>query len=1074
MKAKHILEQKDKVIAFQRPEKKLNYKLTTEKELEDNLIKNLVDLGYEYASDIKTVDKLKDNLRIQMEKLNEITFSETEWRKFCNDFLLNKNHTYLEKTELLQKHWANIYNLERDDKSSVNVKIIDKDNLVKNTLQVINQFSVDTKSGHKNRYDVTILVNGLPLCHIELKKPGVDLENAFNQIDRYWNDSFQETDGIFDYVQLFIISNWSITKYYSNTVRENTRKKSTNSRRNKEFHSFKQTSHWADFSNNRIDDLDSFTYTFLRKFTLLSTLTKYCVFNEDKKLLVMRPYQIVAVEEIMYKVAYAINNSEHLGKDLSRGYVWHTTGSGKTLTSFKAAQLISLIEEVDKVVFVVDRMDLDYQTQREYENFQEGATSNASSTRVLDKLFKDKEKRIVVTTIQKLTNLIRDYDNSNGSELRNSKIVFIFDECHRSQFGKMHSDIAKYFKNSMMFGFTGTPIFEKNSNASLNGDKTTTAHLFGNAKPLHIYAIDDALYDDKVLGFKLYWWGRFKESDQVKDPNKKTRSDAIDGKAIFEKPSRIETITEWIWNNFDTFTRRDENYYLTRAHLIKQYGYKDLAKHRSKLSGFNSMLAAPSIEAARAYYSAFKRLQEMLLQKDPDLKKKLNVAIVYNYANKESDVDNANNKDPDEINSYANTNLDDENPDELDPRMSYEDKGFLQKAIEDYNNLFGINLNTEDLKSYYKDVSQKTKDGLIDILIVVNMMLTGFDAPQLNTIWIDKNLKDHGLIQAFSRVNRVFDNTKPYGNVVIFRNIEKAVHDAIKLFSNKKSADSLVLLKGFDAYYYGDETNEGYDAIVEKLQTKFPIQYLSDIGLKEERQEFIKTFNKWLKFNNFLSQFIEFDDEKKILKQQEINDYRSHYLECQRWLAERKEIEDISDDITYEMELIKSQDYNLGHVLDLINTISKKRSKKGSKNKSKSEDEQKLFEEILRAIGSSTGLRTRRELIIAFINSQNYDVSGDIETQFKKFVEKTVDARLEEIAEKYGMYIDKLSDYFKDCREKDELTRYGSEFSRLFKATRPLIAFKGSNSDKYNEIKETREKAFNELNELFIKTNTSN
>ncbi|QMT98308.1 type I restriction endonuclease subunit R [Mycoplasma tullyi] len=1115
MDIKHILEQEDLVIATKRPEKKLHPEVRSEEEIEVFLINNLKNLGYEYAENIKNLDALKINLRERMNELNKDDLqkrprpdgnwelSDREWQIFCDEYLLNKKHRSIEKTRLLQEPGAHRYTLTRDgDKIEVNLKIIDKDNWAKNTLQVINQFNVITEDGIKNRYDVTILVNGLPLCHIELKRRGWKLEDAFNQIKRYWDVSLQETDGLFDYVQLFVISNWTDTRYYSNTVRDNNWRKNTDTKRNKEYHSYKQTSHWADLENEKIDDLEGFTNTFLTKNVLINVLTKYCVFNSNEELLVMRPYQIAAVEKIMSKVECAINNTDYLGKDQSRGYVWHTTGSGKTLTSFKTAQLISSIykfHKVYKVVFVVDRMDLNHQTQREYNKFQEGAASNASSVRTLDKLFKnqDKSEKIIVTTIQKLTRLInsynspkrKDYDETldneklHGEELRHKIIVFIFDECHRSQFGKMHSAISKYFKKSMMFGFTGTPIFEKNSNISLDGHKLTTAHLFGNRQePLHIYTIEHAWKDDKVLKLKHHTVGKFVKSDEIRDGDKKT-TPLIDVRPVFEGYEKIKDITTYILDNFDKYTLRlkNSNYYDTRWKLVEKYGYEQFESYRSQLPGFNSMLAASSIDAAKLYYSYFKESQ-----KECDVKNKLNVAIVYNYANKEMGSDDEVDKNLVAYDSHANTDLGDENPEELDHNMKSDDKEFLENAIKDYNKLFDTSYEIHDLKSYYNDVSRRTKNGSIDILIVVNMMLTGFDAPQLNTIWIDKNLKDHGLIQAFSRVNRVFDKTKPYGNVVCFRNIKKAAREAFALFRVKET-DNYLELKGFDAYYYGDEITEGYKVIVEKLRDKFPFDSLRDIKLKEEKKDFMKTFNKWLRAHRFLYAFDEFKDDKVILEQAEIDDYKGYYLSFKEQLNEFIKLEDISDavtykiddfDINYEAELFKAHDYDLDHIDNLIYSEIKNKTKGVIKEKDKSEFAKYLWDQIKKPTYSSSFLRTRKELIESFIMYANFDPdlikqSSDVGDQFIRYVKQTIDDRLEKIAKKYEMEIKKLTDYFNGCIKDDEPPRRGRGFSSLFVSGSPWAPLPKLR-DEYNKKRELEDKAFNELTDLFIETNLSN
>ena len=883
------------------------YSYQSEADLEREFIKNLQNQGYEYLS-IHNEKELIANLKDKLEKLNNIIFSEKEWERFFKEKIANKNDSIVEKTRTIQEDY--IKSFTRDDGSLVNISLINKKNIHNNFLQVINQYE-EEGGNHNTRYDVSILVNGLPLIHIELKRRGVAIREAFNQINRYQRDSFWAGSGLFEYVQIFVISNGTNTKYYSNTTRARHIKEMSFNRKKvkKSSNSFEFTSYWADANSKSITDLVDFTKTFFAKHTILNILTKYCIFDTSETLLVMRPYQISATERILSKIQLA-NNYKWVGKIDAGGYIWHTTGSGKTLTSFKTAQLASQLDYIDKVLFVVDRKNLDSQTQKEYDRFSKGSANGNTSTKILKAQLEDKyenKSKIIITTIQKLGHFIKQNKNH---EVFRKNIVLIFDECHRSQFGELHLAIAKTFKNYFMFGFTGTPIFPKNSNGSSKTLFKTTEQTFGDK--LHTYTIVNAINDGNVLPFRIDYINTIKEKENIQDK----KVNAIDIEKAMSDPNRIKEVVSYIIDHFEQKTMRNKHYEL-----------KD-----QRLSGFNSIFAVSSIPVAKKYYFEFKK---QLKEKNKDLR----VATIFSYS----------------VNEEENTdNLDDESFDT--ENLDLGSREFLEEAISDYNKMFGTNYDTssDGFQLYYENLSKRTKDKEIDILIVVNMFLTGFDATTLNTLWVDKNLRMHGLIQAFSRTNRILNSIKTFGNIVCFRDLQEETDEAIALFGNKE-AGGIVLLKTYEDYYNGYQDDkgrekEGYSQLIEELQSKFPLS--EQITGESNKKEFVILFGNILKIKNILSAFDKFAGNE-ILSEREFQDYQSIYLDMyQEIRTKNKEKEIINDDIIFEIELIKQVEINIDYILMKVTEYYK----------SNKEDKEILID-IKKAINSSLELRSKKELI---------------------------------------------------------------------------------------------------------------
>jgi len=904
----------------------------SEADLERELIRLLQSQAYEYLP-ITSEAQIVANVRTQLEALNVITFSEAEWTQFFSERVAGANDGIVEKTVRIQDDHVQL--LKRDDGSTKNILLIDKQNIHNNRLQVINQYEIgrgDGGAARSNRYDVTVLVNGLPMVHIELKRRGVDIREAFNQIDRYQRESFWAGSGLFEYVQLFVISNGTLTKYYSNTTRRQHLSEASGSKRvRKTSNSFEFTSWWADAQNKPITDLTAFAKTFFTKHSLLNILTKYCVLTADKMLLVMRPYQIVGTERILSTIAISTNYKK-LGKVDAGGYVWHTTGSGKTLTSFKAAQLASKLPSVDKVLFVVDRKDLDYQTMREYDRFEKGAANSNTSTAVLKKQLEDPGARIIITTIQKLANFIAA---NKGHAIYDGHVVIIFDECHRSQFGDMHTAITKAFKNYNLFGFTGTPIFAANSGSGGNPQLKTTEQAFG--EKLHTYTIVDAISDKNVLPFRIDYVNTLKVGNVI---DKQVSS--IDTERALLAPERISQIVAYTLEHFDKKTKRAEHYTLGER----------------RVRGFNALFATASIDAARVYYNHFQ-----ILQKNLPSDRKLKVGLIYSYGANDAVEDGA---------------LDEEGFDT--GALSLDARSFLDDAIQDYNEMFGTSFDTsaDRFQNYYKDLSLKLKQREIDVVIVVNMFLTGFDATTMNTLFVDKNLRAHGLIQAFSRTNRILNSVKTYGNIVSFRDLEEQTNDAIALFGNK-DARGVVLLKPYDDYY-----NDYAEKVAELLEY-FPLG-VQIVGESAQKQ-FIALFGAILRLQNILTSFDDFTGHE-ILTDRQGQDYRSVYLDLYAEFRKEKDSdkEQINDDIVFEIELIKQVEINVDYILMLV---QKYRDERGDG------DDKEIRAEISRAVDASPTLRNKKDLIEDFVESLSVD--GAIDEEWRAFIEAKRAAELDEI-----------------------------------------------------------------------------
>ena len=921
------------------PDKKRVAHYQSEAELEKAFIKQLETQAYEYLN-ITSENELVLNLRQQLEKLNNFTFSDTEWEKFFVSVIANPNQSIEEKTTTIQEDYQKICDLDGGQWKTIS--LIDKKNIHNNNLQIINQYA--TEDGQRaNRYDVTVLVNGLPLIHIELKRRGVAISEAFNQINRYQRESFWASSGLFEYVQLFIISNGTHTKYYGNTVRKQHIKESSEGKIKKgkrSSNSFEFTSWWADATNRPITDLMDFAKTFFAKHTILNILTKYCVFTTEKQLLVMRPYQIVATERILSRIEVSTNYKK-LGTVEAGGYIWHTTGSGKTLTSFKTAQLASKLPYVDKVLFVVDRKDLDYQTMREYDKFEKGAANSNTSTAILKKQLEDSNSRIIVTTIQKLDRFI---GKNKKHTIFDGHIVLIFDECHRSQFGDMHASIIKAFNKYHLFGFTGTPIFAVNSSSGGRLDFKTTEQAFG--EKLHTYTIVDAIADKNVLPFKVDYVSTVHEAENIEDAQVRD----IDREAILSAPERLENIVRYIREHFDQKTKRNSFYKIQDR----------------RLAGFNSIFAVSSIDVAKKYYLEFKK---QLTDEPSD--KRLKIATIFSFGVNDEDLDG----------------MIDENSDDTSG-LDVSSRDFLESAIVDYNKMFGTSYDTssDKFQNYYKDVSERVKKREIDILIVVNMFLTGFDATTLNTLWVDKNLRLHGLLQAFSRTNRILNSVKTFGNIVCFRNLEKATNESIALFGDKE-ASGIVLLKAYEDYYngYKDGNKEvrGYKSLIDELLEKFPIG--ERIVGEQNQKDFIKLYGAILRVRNILTTFDEFAGNE-ILTVRDIQDYHSMYIDLYNEFRKgtEGEKENVNDDVVFEMELIKQVEINIDFVLGLI----KRYHEDHVKNK-------ELLVDINKAIDSSVELRNKKDLINQFITS--LDVHSIVDEDWQKFVEEKKIEELEKI-----------------------------------------------------------------------------
>lgn len=957
------------VVAEYTPVYRSDRSYQSEAELEKAFIDELTSQAYEHLK-IRNEDDLICNLRRKLEELNDFTFSDTEWDLFFKSEIASSSSGIKEKTATIQEDY--IKNLKRDDGTVKNIYLLRKDRIHDNSLQVINQYTAE--GGRRlNRYDVTVLVNGLPLVHIELKRRGVAIQEAFNQIRRYQRESFWAGSGLFEYVQIFVISNGTYTKYYSNTTRAEHIKESGEGavkKGKRTSNSFEFTSWWADASNKPIRDIVDFARTFFAKHTLLRVITRYCVFTTERQLLVMRPYQIVATERILNKIEISTTYKK-LGTVDAGGYIWHTTGSGKTLTSFKTAQLVSRLSHVDKVLFIVDRKDLDYQTMREYDKFEKGAANSNTSTAILKHQLEDSNARIIITTIQKLDRFI---GRNKGHTIFTGHIVLIFDECHRSQFGEMHSAIIKAFKKYHLFGFTGTPIFAINASAGGRPDLKTTAQAFG--EKLHTYTIVDAIADRNVLPFKVDYISTLKEAENIEDK----KVPGIDREAVLAAPERIENIVKYIRNHFDQKTKRNSFYKL-----------KD-----RRLAGFNSIFTVSSIDAAKKYYAEFKR-QLADVPKD----KKLKIAIIYSFGVNEEEIDG----------------MIDENSEDTSG-LDKSSRDFLESAIMDYNQMFGTSYDTssEKFQNYYKDVSRRVKNREVDILLVVNMFLTGFDATTLNTLWVDKNLRLHGLLQAYSRTNRILNTIKTFGNIVCFRNLEKATNEAIALFGDKE-ASGIVLLKSYAEYYYGYGQFRGYESLIRELTDRFPIG--NTIIEEHKKKEFIRLYGSILRVRNILATFDEFSGNE-ILTERDIQDYHSIYIDLYNEFRRPGigDKENVNDDIVFEMELIKQIEINIDYILSLV----KKYHEDHIKNK-------EILIDIEKAINSSVELRNKKDLINQFIAS--LDIHAVVDEDWRRYVEKKKIEELEEIIKEENLNYDETYKFMRNSFRNGVVSETGTALAKV-------------------------------------------
>ena len=905
----------------------------TEAQLESELITDLRNQGYEYLPNLNSPQALLDNARVQLQTLNNIVFTDAEWKRFNEEFLNKENDSITDQTRKIQG--CCVYDFTFDDGHLQNIMLIDKQNHARNKLQVINQF--EQTGTQANRYDVTILVNGLPMVQVELKKRGVNIREAFNQVHRYSKESFNSDCSLYKYLQIFVISNGTDTRYFANTVKRNK-------------NSFDFTMNWATFDNKRINDLKDFTATFLQKNTLMQVLFTYSVFDVNNTLLIMRPYQIAATERLIWKIKSSYQ-AKLWSKPEGWGYVWHTTGSGKTLTSFKAARLATELDFIDKVFFVVDRKDLDHQTMREYNKFAPDSVNGSISTAELKRNILKKDNRIIVTTIQKLNNLMKSEANL---EVYGQQVVFIFDECHRSQFGEAQKNLQRKFKRFYQFGFTGTPIFPENAAGA-----ETTAHVFG--RELHAYVITDAIRDEKVLKFKVDYNAVRPQFKRIETEQDELKLKAAENAKLLLHPERIKEVSQYVLQNFRIKTHRSAG----------------------NGKGFNAMFAVSSVEAAKLYYEELNRQQR-------DSDKKLKIATIFSFAANEEQA--------------AAGEIADENFEVT--AMNSSAKEFLTMAINDYNAMFKTNYSVDSngFQNYYRNLSDRVKNQEVDLLIVVGMFLTGFDAPTLNTLFVDKNLRYHGLIQAFSRTNRIYDATKTFGNIITFRDLEQATVDAISLFGDANTKN-VVLEKSYNEYMLGfmdivsGEAKRGYVEVVKQLKEQFPDP--TEIETDADKKAFVKLFGEYLKVENVLQNYDEFTQLKDlqhidkadaaaveafrdahfltaeqveemmavdVLADRAAQDYRSTYNDIREWLRRQGgedkpgEIKVDWDDVVFEVDLLKSQEINLDYILELVFEHNKN-----------TKDKDALIDEVRRLIRSSIGNRAKESLVVDFINQTDLE-----------------------------------------------------------------------------------------------------
>ena len=971
----------------------------TEGSLEREFIRDLQAQGYEYLQGLNNNDALVKNLRAQLQRLNNVVFSDAEWQRFLEEYLDKTSDSLIEKTRKIHDDY--IYDFVFDNGRIQNIYLLDKKNLANNTLQVINQF--EQTGSYDNRYDVTILVNGLPLVHVELKKRGVAIREAFNQIHRYSKESFNKENSLFKYIQIFVISNGTDTRYFANTTK-----------RDKNSYDF--TMNWATAKNTLIKDLKDFTATFLQKHTLLHVLVNYCVFDVSDTLLIMRPYQIAATERILWKIKSSYQAKNWSNKE-SGGYIWHTTGSGKTLTSFKAARLATELDFIEKVFFVVDRKDLDYQTMKEYQRFSPDSVNGSESTAGLKRNIEKDDNKIIVTTIQKLNNLMKSEDKL---PIYDKQVVFIFDECHRSQFGEAQKNLTRKFKKYYQFGFTGTPIFPTNALGA-----ETTASVFG--VELHSYIITDAIRDEKVLKFKVDYNDvrpQFKSIETEKNLEELTK---LEKKQAFLQPKRIEQIAQYVLDNFKQKTNR----------------------FNAGNNGFNAMFAVSSVDAAKAYYQTFKQLQSAV--KNP-----LKIATIFSFAA---------NEEQDAIGDIVDESFEVE-------AMNSSAKEFLKSAIDDYNGYFATNydVDAKSFQNYYRDLAKRVKNKEVDLLIVVGMFLTGFDAPTLNTLFVDKNLRYHGLIQAYSRTNRIYNSTKSFGNIVTFRDLEQDTIDAITLFG-KSNTRNIVLEKSYQEYMEGftdaGVARRGYLEVIAELQERFPDPDV--IQTEKDKKDFVKLFGEYLRVENILQNYDEFAalqafqsldtsdvkaveafKEKYYLtdeafaemqpidmpSERSIQNYRSTYNDIRDWLRRQKDGEEKAkstidwDDVVFEVDLLKSQEINLDYILELIFEHNKK-----TKNKSE------LIDEIRSIIRASLGNRAKESLIVDFINQTDLDNIADkagIIESFFQFAQKEQQQEANELISTEGLNIEDAKRYINVSLQRGYASEQGTDLNEALPKMSPL------------------------------------
>ena len=936
----------------------------SEAALEEEFIAILCSQGYGRLC-IETEQGLLDNLRKQIEALNRISLSDDEWSRLLVGYLARPHEGIVEKANRIQRDY--VYELVRDDRTHVNIRLIDKDDVANNRLQVMNQYTQEGK--HENRYDVTILVNGLPLVHVELKRRGVDIREAFNQIDRYQRDSFWAGCGLFEYVQLFVISNGTLTKYYSNTTRfrhVNTARKTRQAKR-KTSDSFEFTSFWADARNRIIPDLVHFARTFFERRTLCNILTRYCVLTSENVLMVMRPYQIAATERVLNRILISELSPKMLGTTDAGGYIWHATGSGKTLTSFKCSQLACGIDGVDKVLFVVDRKDLDYQSRREYDRFEKGAVNHNASTRELERQLGNDSSKILITTIQKLSIFC---ERNQKHDVYGKHVVIIFDECHRSQFGDMRKLIGKRFKKYHIFGFTGTPIFPKNHHAANDPMHPTTAQMFG--RQLHRYTIVDAINDGNVLPFRMDYYDTV-ETGAVKDGEVYD----IDREGARVNEQRVREIAGKVLDVYDIKTKRANHYTLSGR----------------RVAGFNSIFACESIPAAKMYYKAFRELME---ERGGE---KLKIAIIYSWAANEKEIDGIL---VDE--ELETTNLDQSSRD------------FLEAAIRDYNDMFNTPYDTSSkgFEGYYENLSERMKNRELDMLIVVNMFLTGFDATTLNTLWVDKNLRLHGLIQAFSRTNRILNSVKTFGNIVCFRDLQDEVDEALSVYGDS-DAGGMVLLKPYLEYF------AKYMEYVNRLLATYPLGDWEALQSEEAKKDFVTVFGSILRLRNVLSAWDQFEHDDPLAPRQ-VQDYQSIYIETYHELRDKAKGDqvDVVDDLRFEVELVKQVEVNIDYILQLV-----------QKYHDDNCADREIVADIERCISASLSLRDKRELIEKFIDTMS--AGADAREEWKAFVRDEMARELDEIVATENLKPAETQDFMRKAFAEGFVSEDGTAITKILK-----------------------------------------